>query len=125
MERSGKRNSGTPSNKTQIKRSFQDAEISQSVRSDDTTQAEKRGECFCSSSAERVLDKRPGFDKVRPTSENPNTNKGWDTLSSDSRNAPLAGSESKIELHQKRNDENIIYDGATTTVTEGATKARK
>lgn len=117
MESRAKRASQAPSNKRQISSSFESAEIGPGVRSDDTTNPEKRGECFAPSVESRVLDKNPGFGSVKPTSEDPVGNKGLGTLSSDSRKAPLPSDKSnKIKLDQKRNNEHIIYDGESTTV---------
>lgn len=126
MQSRTKRAGQASSNKRQITRSFESAEIGQGVRTDDTVNPEKRGECFAPSVEQRILDKKPGFGAVRPTMEDHTGNKGHDTLSSDSRKSSMPSAKgNKIELNQKRNNEDIIYEGASTTVTDGETKARK
>lgn len=111
---------GAPSNVIQRKRNLEGSETGSRVRQDDTTSAEKRGDCFCPSATTRVLDKNPGFGSVKPTKNDHTSNKGLDTLSSDSRNDPLPSQNgNKIELNQMRNREHIV-DG-TPLVTDGKT----
>lgn len=110
-----KSNQEAVSNKKQI---TVNKEVGTGIRADDTTAAEKRGECFAQSADRHILDKQPGFGKVRPTLEDHVDNRGLDTLSSDSRKAPLPSEKSnKIEIHQKYNDENIIHTPDASTVT--------
>jgi hypothetical protein len=115
MESRNKKTIGASSNKTQQKRSLgANSEIGAGVRADDTTEAEKRGPCFASSADRHILDRQPGFGAVRPTMEEHQTNKGLNTLSSDSRKAPLPEEGVRQEIHRGQNDENIVYDDAST-----------
>lgn len=101
---------GAPSNAKQQKRNLEGSEVGYKVRQDDTTDAEKRGECFAPSVSTRVLDSNPGFGKVKPAIEEHQTNRGWDTLSSDSRmgKAPLPEDGVKLDIHGRRRDEHVI-----------------
>lgn len=99
-----------PSNKKQLSRSFEDAEIGRDVRADDTTSAEKRP-TFAQSVDRHVLDHQKGFGEVKPTMDDQSSNKGHGTLSSDSRKSPLPEKGVKIEIHRGYNDENIIQEG--------------
>ena len=118
MERKGKRTIGASSNKVQQRRQFSGSEISQTVRGDDTTSPEKRGEVFAPSVSKRVLDHNPGFGAVKPTIEEPQTGKGLNTLSSDSRKQQLPEQGGKMNIHGKRMDEHTNNgDTSTNTVT--------
>jgi hypothetical protein len=105
---------GVPSNIKQQRRNMESSEITQSVRSDDTTDAEKRGDCFAPSVSKNILDNNPGFGKVRPTVEEHQSNRGLDTLSSDSRmkhgnvGAPLPEQGVKLNIHGRRRDEHVV-----------------
>jgi hypothetical protein len=94
-------------------------EVGTGVRSDDTTMAEKRGECFAQSAHKHVLKQDKGFGEVRPTVEEHQTDRGLKTLSSDSRKAPLPEQGVKLDIDtcMPRNNEHIIVGDRENTVT--------
>ncbi len=116
---------GVPSNEKQQKKILRNSEISSSVLPDNLTNPENRGDCFAPSARDRILGKNHGFGAVKPSLNNQQGNKGWDTLKSDSRSQGSLLPEEcpKIELDQMRNFEHRAK--GTPLVTDGKTVARK
>ena len=114
MESTSEGTVGVPSNAKQQRAILdRNKEVGLGARRDDTCDPEKRGEVFAPSVAKSILDEKPGFGKVKPTMEEHQTNRGLNTLSSDSRNAPLPEDGVKLNIHGRRRDEHAIGRSST------------